>query len=681
MDIKQNLHFHIVFSQSWILKQRGSKVLPIDWLVSEIKKQYSVTGIKTKISECEGDIELTSPIDGEELQNKLNMLIIDEYSLDADDNVFKVEVSVCDKEPAKAEDKAEAPAPKHDEQPAEKKEPVKVPASAPKIEKKAEDRSDPLDEINKLVGAAEFKELAQECAKIAPALINNNTVDSFTSRAYLVSVNSGYGMSTYLELFADLMVSLGLFEFTSKARVVEITLEASDNDLNNALSYFKGKSGGKIICIDISEWMTKTNDKKFRDFLHTIDVNIGKNIVFFRIPFVEKNIINNVRVNLNDILFVKEISVPTFSVDELVKCAESIISQKNFTMEADAWDIFTSRIAIEKSDGRFYGINSIKKIIREMLYTKQLYNIENGVDDTVIKRGEISSMVDKDRINSKSGFEQLSELIGMESLMDRIKEVVAQIELSVQNKSIDTPCIHMRFVGNPGTGKTTVARILGTILKEKGILRNGSFFEHAGRDLCGRYVGETAPKTAAICRDAYGSVLFIDEAYSLYRDEGYSIADYGREAIDTLVAEMENHRTDLMVIMAGYPDEMEKLMNGNVGLKSRMPYLIEFPNYTREQLAEIFMTMVNKGFKYDDAFADAVKAYFKSLDNEIMESKDFSNARFVRNLFERTWGKAALRCQMNQTPCDTLTVEDLALATSDKEFHNIMEQKKRKIGF
>lgn len=105
-------------------------------------------------------------------------------------------------------------------------------------------------------------------------------------------------------------------------------------------------------------------------------------------------------------------------------------------------------------------------------------------------------------------------------------------------------------------------------------------------------------------------MLFIDEAYSLYRDEGLSNADYGREAIDTLVAEMENHRTDLMVIMAGYPDEMENLMSGNIGLKSRMPYLIEFPNYTREQLAEIFFTMAKKGFSFDDNFSDAVRSYF-----------------------------------------------------------------------
>lgn len=144
---------------------------------------------------------------------------------------------------------------------------------------------------------------------------------------------------------------------------------------------------------------------------------------------------------------------------------------------------------------------------------------------------------------------------------------------------------------------------------------------------------------------------------------------------------MENHRFDLIVIMAGYPDDMDKLMNENAGLKSRMPYLMEFPNYTRTQLTDIYMRMVNKGFNYDDDFMNAVNSYFSSLSDEILQAKDFSNARFVRNLFERTWSKAALRCQLDRTACDVLTVEDFALATSDKEFHNIMEHKRHTIGF
>lgn len=230
--------------------------------------------------------------------------------------------------------------------------------------------------------------------------------------------------------------------------------------------------------------------------------------------------------------------------------------ERGYNADEDIWNIFNARVASEKSDGRFYGINTVKKIIREMLYAKQLHDVDFETDDKIIHKEDILSIVDKDSINSKSGFEQLGEFVGMESIQERVREVVAQIEAAVSNNSLDTPCIHMRFVGSPGTGKTTVARIIGTILKEKGILRNGSFFEYSGRDLCGRFAGETAPKTSAICRDAYGSVLFIDEAYSLYRDKGLSNADYGREAIDTLVAEMENHRTDLMVIMAGYPDEI-----------------------------------------------------------------------------------------------------------------------------
>ena len=186
-------------------------------------------------------------------------------------------------------------------------------------------------------------------------------------------------------------------------------------------------------------------------------------------------------------------------------------------------------------------------------------------------------------------------------------------------------------------------------------------------------MGETAPKTAAMCRDAYGSVMFIDEAYSLYRSGGSKV-DFGREALDTLIAEMENHRNDLVVIMAGYTKEMEELMEGNPGLASRMPYIIEFPNYTRPQLTEIFLQMAGKTFTFDEAFKEAVAGYFDRLPDEVLNAESFSNARFVRNLYERTWGKAVLRCQLKKADPNVLTKEDFLAASGEKEFSKLMRK-------
>jgi SpoVK/Ycf46/Vps4 family AAA+-type ATPase len=221
------------------------------------------------------------------------------------------------------------------------------------------------------------------------------------------------------------------------------------------------------------------------------------------------------------------------------------------------------------------------------------------------------------------------------------------------------------------------------MMREAGILRKGHIVEVKGRDLCGQYIGETAPKTSAICRDAYGSVLFIDEAYSLFRDEYASSRDYGREAMDTLVAEMENHRDDFCVIMAGYKDEMEAMLKGNAGLKSRIPYEIEFPNYTREDLERIFFSMLDGTFDYEDGLREAVHDFFAKVPEETFESKEFSNARFVRNLYERTWGKAAYRRSMENGGVLRILKSDLAGAAADKEFKNLLEKnsERRAIGF
>lgn len=644
----------ITFNEDWLLTRLGDAVSPPEVVKKYIMDNYAVKKV------LKSDIAILSLVvddedfDPQSLNAEIAAIFLETYK---DDNshgpLFTLEAS----------DYIEGSAPG-------------VPIAETEEEKKT------INIINELVGADEFKALANEIVMAAEGIKKNQLRSIFEKRAYLISIDSGGGISRYLELFADLVDELNLFHPSPRDKVIETKLQAPESReeaaafTSNIFKTLNQDRQSHIFCIDISGWLGKLSDPNFRAMLDIVR-NHESAIFFFRIPFVEAGVLKDAELEINDILNIKSLSISPFDSDQIRLLADHMITENGFTLEPEAWDTFDTCIAIEKNDGRFYGINTIRKVVYELLYQKQLSNAEHSTDNNVISKTDIELISDGILPDERPGLEQLNELIGMDELKKQILDIVAQIEYAHRDSSVKPPCIHMRFVGNPGTGKTTIARILGRILKEKGILRNGNFFEVFSRDLCGRYIGETAPKTAAKCRDAYGSVLFIDEAYALYNE---SERDFGREAIDTLITQMENHRSDLVVIMAGYPDKMDRLMQLNQGLRSRMPYLITFPNYTREQLADIFFKMACKS-KYDEAFETTVKDYFNNLTDEFLNSNDFSNARFVRNLYERTWGKAILRCQFDGGDPNTLTAEDFTAASSDKEFVKTPERKRRRVGF
>ena len=648
----------------WVLSHREDEILPIAAIESELKA--------LDVFECD-ESSLTSlfilfdenNIGAEEAKSKVERVFLSRYPKENIKEILSIQIEDYEESPEESEfeeddEELNVFEPKHKEQSA-----------------------DALQKINSLVGAAEFKSLAKEIAELSPEIKRAGTYEVFFNQCYLFSIGEGRGLTTYLTLLAQLIGELGLCKMNTNP-VREETLGPFRDGIEPFEDAMRALGNGdkksvKLLCIDISEWMDSTDNRFFKQFLRIVEKHSEEFIVVFRVPFVDKDVLARIRFSLNDLLNVRTISFPPLNRNEIKEFAKVELERFKFSLTKTAWDCFFERISEEKSDGKFYGINTIKKVVKELVYYKQLQNARAKKTDTIIGKNEAKNICSGTDDSNLSGFEMLSKLVGSESIKKRIEEIIAQIDLSLKDSSVERPCIHMRFVGNPGTGKTTVARIIGKILKEKGVLRIGNFYEYAGRDFCGRYVGETAPKTASICRDAYGSVLFIDEAYSLYRGDD-NPRDYGREALDTLIAEMENHRNDFVVIMAGYTDDMDKLMEGNMGLASRMPYTIEFPNFTREQLYEIFESMVKARFKYDKQLLNAAHEYFNNLSDEIIQAKEFSNARFVRNLFERTWAKAAMRCQLNGRQNIVLTKDDFEHASADKEFA-VKTTKKTRIGF
>ena len=202
----------------------------------------------------------------------------------------------------------------------------------------------------------------------------------------------------------------------------------------------------------------------------------------------------------------------------------------------------------------------------------------------------------------------------------------------------------MVFTGNPGTAKTTVARLFADILRDNKILPEGALIEAGRSDLVGEYVGQTAPKVKSLFRRAKGNVLFIDEAYSLV-DGRRGL--YGDEAINTLVQEMENNREDTIVILAGYPDKMQQFLDTNPGLTSRIAFHINFDDYTEEELYEILMSMASKsGVRLSDEVHEKVIEIF----GHACKYKDFGNGRFVRNIYEQALMNQTLSCLLYTSP-------------------------------
>ena len=257
----------------------------------------------------------------------------------------------------------------------------------------------------------------------------------------------------------------------------------------------------------------------------------------------------------------------------------------------------------------------------------------NTTYQSVINENEELKLIDK----------QFSKFVGLIDFKEIIKEIYATKLMNKKREemglSANKQVLHMIFKGNPGTGKTTVARELATVLFKLKILSKGHFIEAERADLVGEYIGQTAQKTRNLVQKSLGGVLFIDEAYALARG-GHK--DFGREAIDTLVKQMEDYHHDFMLILAGYPSEMNHFLLQNPGLKSRFPFHIPFPDYNLNQLIEIAKQIATeREYELTESAIWKLRSHLRTeMTNKPLH---FANARYVRNIVEKSIRLQAIR--------------------------------------
>ncbi len=384
------------------------------------------------------------------------------------------------------------------------------------------------------------------------------------------------------------------------------------------------------------------------------------------------------------------IDFPDYDVDELTEIFQKMAKDRGFDIEEDAIkkarNIFDrARYMDNFGNGRF-----VRNLLEHAVQNQSVRLLADGNDPDKIHNKELFlikendiSMLGEDLKNARepgTAKKELDEMIGLSSAKSVLNKVIAGFKLNKlrTDKGItkEKPSLHMVFTGNPGTAKTTVARLFSEIMKDEKFLPSGNFVEAGRADLVGRFVGQTAPLVKKKFKEAQGGVLFIDEAYSLCDDRENS---FGDEAINTIVQEMENHRDDVIVIFAGYPDKMKNFLDRNPGMASRIVFQVEFEDYTADELCEIARLMLSRKHM---TITDSAMEKLRSICEKARKDRSFGNGRFVRKMLEEAEMNLAERVSRSDESELTTKLITTVEERDIPEYSEVNHQPERKvIGF
>ena len=488
---------------------------------------------------------------------------------------------------------------------------------------------------------------------------------------YIFTGNPGTGKTTIARIFADILGATGVLP---KGQYVEVAAKDLISEYvggteRNVQDYVDRAMGG-VLFIDEAYGF---NDGMF-----------GKAGIDKLVPILENKkgefvcIAAGYRDDMKEFLkmnpglpsrFNKQIEFPDYNAQELEQIFLSMAKKKGFRLDQEA----TEKIHIEfenmynRRGDTFGNARDVRNMLDVAIERRRIRH-RNMSEDEIVREGKLLTYADiagegvNKVVDIQEVMKELDELIGLESVKRSLRDLAATIkrEQQLAQKRNRTPKItvsHYLFLGNPGTGKTTVARLMGKILHSLGVINSPVVYEVTREDLVSRYLGETAPKTRETVMKAMGAVLFIDEAYSL---NGGGPHDYGSEAINTLTPILENYKGKFVCIAAGYTRDMLQFLNMNRGLRSRFDETIYFDDYNVDELLQIFVSMATKKeFRLDDEALVAARELFEKA--YAQRDENFGNARTVRKALDRAIKNLSARTAYD----DSLSEEELMTLTAD----------------
>ena len=505
-----------------------------------------------------------------------------------------------------------------------------------------------------------------------------------TDISFVLYGNPGTGKTTVARIIGDVLYSMGLIQtntlyetdrssFVSSA--IGQTAETTTKILNDAL--------GKTLFID--EAYSLFEESNERDF--------GKEAINTILKFVEdhrgelcvilagyKGPMENMMKKVNKGFasrFQTKIEIEDYSNDELINILLAMAKKNNYLISADAKNAIVECIERNRIDDTFANARFMRQLLDQALehMAERLVDVDDLSDNDLMYLLKEDFLATIDNHDETDYIAELNQMIGLDNVKKEVVELAnsAKIATEKRRRGMEVSgvgTLHLVFSGNPGTGKTTVARLLGKIYNQLGILKREDVFVECNRSqLVGAYQGHTAKSVVNVVNSAKGGVLFIDEAYNLnnqYNDT------FGMEAVNTLISEMENNRDNLVVILAGYSREMQKFMDTNPGIRSRISRVIEFEDYTLDNMIDIFiLTMERKGYDISGLSREQIS----DLIDKYRHEKDFGNGRGVRNLCDRIIRRHNSRLaapedlgEIDDREFLTITDEDLDL-TADEDHY------------